>query len=62
MSCSPAHSVWEWVIGRIKEPSTYAAVAVAACGVGFLIEQPILIIAGVAVAILAFILKENGVY
>ena len=52
----------KWAIGRVREPSTYAAIGVAAVGVGILIDQSYLIIAGIAVAVLAFILKEKGVY
>ena len=52
----------EWAVGRVREPSTYAAVGLAAMGVGILIDQPYLIMAGIAVAVLAFVLKEKGVY
>ena len=52
----------KWAMGRVREPSTYAAIGVAAVGVGSLIDQSYLIIAGIAVAVLAFILKEKGVY
>ena len=30
----------EWFMGRVKEPSTYAAIAIAVSGVGILIDQP----------------------
>ena len=52
----------KWAMGRVREPSPYAAIGVAAVGVGILIDQSYLIIAGIAVAVLAFILKEKGVY
>jgi len=52
----------KWAMGRVREPSTYAAIGVAAVGVGILIDQSYLIIAGIAIAVLAFILKEKGVY
>ena len=52
----------KWAVGRVREPSTYAAIGVAAVGVGILIDQSYLIIAGIAIAVLAFILKEKGVY
>jgi hypothetical protein len=51
-----------WAVGRIREPSTYAAIGVAVMGVGILIDQKYLVMAGIAVAILAFVLKEKGVY
>jgi len=49
-------------MGRVREPSTYAAVGVAVMGVGILIDQPYLIMSGIAVGVLAFVLKEKGVY
>jgi hypothetical protein len=49
-------------MGRVREPSTYAAIGVAVVGVSILIDQPYLVIAGIAVAVLAFVLKEKGVY
>jgi|TARA_R110002020_G_scaffold442108_1_gene653258 hypothetical protein len=52
----------KWAMGRVREPSTYAAVGVAVMGVGILIDQPYLIMAGIAVGVLAFVLKEKGVY
>ena len=52
----------KWVMGRVKEPSTYAAIAIAVSGVGVLIDQPYMIIGGIVVAVLAFILKEKGIY
>lgn len=52
----------EWFMGRVKEPSTYAAIAIAVSGVGVLIDQPYVIIGSIVVAVLAFILKEKGVY
>ena len=52
----------EWFMGRVKEPSTYAAIAIAVSCVGVLIDQPYVIIGSIVVAVLAFILKEKGVY
>ena len=51
----------KWAMGRVREPSTYAAIGVAIIGVGILIDQSYLIMAGIAVAVLAFVLKEKGV-
>ena len=50
----------KWAMGRVREPSTYAAVGVAVMGVGILIDQPYLIMAGIAVGVLAFVLKERA--
>ena len=52
----------KWFIQRVKEPSTYAGVGIAVMGVGMLIDQKYLIMAGVAVAVIAFVLKEKGTY
>jgi|TARA_R100000789_G_C3010125_1_gene151066 hypothetical protein len=54
--------MYKWFMGRVKEPSTYAAISIAVSGVGVLIDQPYMIIGGIAVAVVAFILKEKGVY
>jgi len=35
-----------WAVGRIREPSTYAAIGVAVMGVGILIDQKYLVMAG----------------
>jgi hypothetical protein len=56
------YSMYEWLFDRAKEPSTYAAIAIAGCGLGILVDQPYLVIGGIAVAILALVLKEKGVY
>ena len=52
----------KWFVGRAKEPSTYAAIAITVSGVGILIDQPYVIVGSIVVAVLAFILKEKGVY
>jgi hypothetical protein len=52
----------KWAMGRVREPSTYAAIGIAIVGIGILVDQSYLIMAGIAVAVLAFILKEKGVY
>jgi hypothetical protein len=50
-----------WITSRIKEPSSWAAVAVSLVGIGVLISQPIVTIVGIAVGGLGFLLKEKGV-
>lgn len=50
-----------WVIGRLAEPSSYAAIGVAVMGVGIVINQPILVFIGIAGGVLGFILKEKGI-
>ena len=52
----------KWAMGRVRDPSTYAAIGIAIVGIGILVDQSYLIMAGIAVAVLAFVLKEKGVY
>ncbi len=54
-------NISDWVIGRLSEPSSYAAAAAGGVGVGVLIEQPILVMVGIASGILGLILKEKGI-
>ena len=51
----------DWVMSRMKEPSSYAAAGGAIVGIGVLINQPIVILVGVVGGALGFILKEKGV-
>ena len=50
-----------WIVRRMKEPSSYAAIGGAVVGVGVLINQPIVIIVGIVGGAAGFILKEKGV-
>ena len=54
-------NISDWVIGRLSEPSSYAAAAAGGVGVGVLIEQQILVMVGIASGILGLILKEKGI-
>ena len=54
-------SASNWVLGRLSEPSSYAAVAAAGVGVGVLIQQPILVMVGIASGVLGLVLKEKGI-
>ena len=51
----------DWIMSRIKEPSSYAAVGGAVVGIGVLVDQPIVIIIGIVGGALGFFLKEKGV-
>jgi 4-amino-4-deoxy-L-arabinose transferase-like glycosyltransferase len=51
----------DWIMSRMKEPSSYAAAGGAIVGIGVLISQPVVIIIGVVGGALGFILKEKGV-
>ena len=50
-----------WIMSRMKEPSSYAAAGGAIVGIGVLISQPVVIFVGVVGGALGFILKEKGV-
>ena len=50
-----------WILSRMKEPSSYAAAGGAIVGIGVLISQPIVILVGVVGGALGFVLKEKGV-
>tara|TARA_R110000765_G_scaffold195167_1_gene300744 strand:+ start:589 stop:750 length:162 start_codon:yes stop_codon:yes gene_type:complete len=50
-----------WIMSRMKEPSSYAAAGGAIVGIGVLISQPVVILVGVVGGVLGFFLKEKGV-
>ena len=50
-----------WILSRMKEPSSYAAAGGAIVGIGVLVSQPVVIIVGVVGGALGFFLKEKGV-
>ena len=50
-----------WIMSRMKEPSSYAAAGGAIVGIGVLVSQPVVIIIGVVGGALGFFLKEKGV-
>jgi 4-amino-4-deoxy-L-arabinose transferase-like glycosyltransferase len=51
----------DWIMSRMKEPSSYAAAGGAIVGIGVLISQPVVIIIGIVGGALGFFLKEKGV-
>jgi hypothetical protein len=51
-----------WWGHRLSEPSTWCALAIGMSVVGLSISQPILVYVGIIGAVLAFVLKEKGVY
>ena len=51
----------DWIMSRMKEPSSYAAAGGAIVGIGVLISQPVVILVGVVGGVLGFFLKEKGV-
>tara|TARA_R110000787_G_scaffold53739_2_gene125558 strand:- start:423 stop:584 length:162 start_codon:yes stop_codon:yes gene_type:complete len=50
----------KWVIDRMKEPSSYAALGGIVVGIGVLVSQPVVIIVGVVGGVIGFLLKEKG--
>ena len=51
-----------WWGHRLSEPSTWCALAIGTSVIGLLIGQPIFVYIGIIGAVLAFVLKEKGVY
>ena len=52
--------VSEWVMDRVKEPSSWAAGAAVVVGLSAFLGQPWIGIAGVAAAVVAVVIKERG--
>jgi len=50
-----------WILSRMKEPSSYAAAGGAVVGIGVLISQPVVILIGIVGGAIGFLLKEKGV-
>jgi hypothetical protein len=50
-----------WILSRMKEPSSYAALGGGVVGIGVLISQPVVIIIGIVGGAAGFLLKEKGV-
>jgi len=52
-------NMYSWFVSRLHEPSTYAGFAVAAVGVAVVIGDASVAIAGIVIAVLAFVLRER---
>ena len=52
--------VSEWVMDRIKEPSSWAAGAAVLIGLSVFLGQPWIGAAGIAAAVIAVVVKERG--
>ena len=50
----------DWITGRLKELTTYLALALAGVGIGFMLSMPILTWAGIVGGIFGIVLKEKG--
>ena len=53
-------TVSEWVMDRIKEPSSWAASAAVLVGLAAFLGQPWIGAAGIAAAVIAVVVKERG--
>ena len=51
-----------WIMDRMKEPSSYAALGGVIVGVGVLISLPAVIVVGMVGGVIGFLLKEKGVF
>ena len=52
-------NIVHWVMERLAEPSSYAAVAGGGVGLGVLLGLDILLIVGVAAGVLGIVLREK---
>jgi|TARA_R100001244_G_scaffold37426_1_gene34074 hypothetical protein len=50
----------KWIIHRIMEPSSWAAIAVACIGVAVLLDEFWVAVGGIALAAIPIVLKERG--
>ena len=53
-------TVSEWVMDRIKEPSSWAAGAAVLVGLAAFLGQPWIGAVGIVAAIIAVVIKESG--
>jgi len=53
-------TISEWVLDRIKEPSSWAAGAAVLVGLSAFLGQPWIGAAGIAAAVIAVVVKERG--
>ena len=53
-------AVSEWVMDRIKEPSSWAAGAAVLVGLAIFLGHPWISAAAIVAAIIAFVVKERG--
>ena len=51
---------WDWVIGRISEPSSWAAAAAVLMGLSVMLSLAWMMGGGIAAAVMARVLREQG--
>lgn len=49
-----------WIMDRMREPSSYAALGGVVMAIGIIFGQPILVWGGIVGGGVAFVLKEKG--
>ena len=49
----------DWITARLKEPTTYLALAVGGVGLGFVLTMPVLTWIGIVGGIFGIVLKEK---
>ena len=52
--------IWDWVIGRISEPSSWAAAAAVLVGLSVMMSLSWMMWAGIVAAAMALVLREQG--
>tara|TARA_R110001583_G_scaffold29099_1_gene102532 strand:+ start:1507 stop:1680 length:174 start_codon:yes stop_codon:yes gene_type:complete len=53
-------SVFSWISDRVREPSSWAAVSAGLIGLGVVLDNPVLVIIGLASVVVAITTKEKG--
>ena len=53
-------SVFSWISDRVREPSSWAAVSAGLIGFGVVLDNPVLVILGLASVVVAITTKEKG--
>ncbi len=51
---------WDWVIGRVSEPSSWAAAAAVLVGLSVMMSLSWMMWAGIVAAAMALVLREQG--
>ncbi len=51
---------WDWVVGRVSEPSSWAAAAAVLVGLSVMMSLSWMMWAGIVAAAMALVLREQG--
>ena len=52
--------IWDWVVGRISEPSSWAAAAAVLVGLSVMMSLSWMMWVGIVAAVMALVLREQG--